>query len=852
MTSFLPQYYELLKRAVIATSGLSNITPHDCRIIAADIIRHTKQSVSETTLKRVFGFAYSKFKPSIFTIDVMAKYCGFKGWEDFCHSQEVKPNKTTLYTTPDWDSLNLNAQKITNFTLQVLRNKSGIPYSQTITRRIVSDHLDDFVNNHYSATVLAAPAGHGKTIALCHWIEERLLNNGAGNNQDVVLFFSTSALMNAFLSGQDINHWLLALLGYTANDDVAAMLNQQREKGGNFYLIIDAFDEHVYKPEQYKLLQAQLLDILALYQGSSWFKLIVTMRSFTWINNRHEFNLNDENWFIRFIGDENSALNVPLFDTGEVRQLASKINQGNTNNISTDIALQFSHPLYFQFYYKQNSQNFCLNNISQVCMYELVSTFILNKIYMGQSSAEKMLLIQGLADEMDIASGNFTVPRAKVNGLIKLYYQAYHELLSIGYLREINKSTGLHYNSFIEFTNQYFQNHALAKSLLYNNNSIFDESLIAQINNLFETNAQKVPVLQWCVLYAFKAGQHCNFDLLTHAKLSLTEKADLINFMGDMFSEQCATQGQSESLRSFFRQDCSPELFNYFFGLEFISLKYKRTLQGLLKFNLSNRKKALIHTALALTAILRFDMNELEECIVKLKALPSESFNRFAINPVKCLDAIYSFLKTGEIKRDVGQELTRFYFNPPKEGNYFTNTASHDMLFLLGAYTLIIFQKPLKTLRYISTLEKNYKNPKVSAQHGYSFIIGLIKADCYYRHGRTVELSESYQLYKALYRQSPETFTDYMKTAFYALRIKINLLEKDYIHIIDNTRAFMDVAGQHNLSKCIMLGTIVNNTELVNVYPEFYKQCRYEFCKLSRELGLLKEVIFPEMTIVQH
>ncbi|PAW92364.1 hypothetical protein CKK33_02190 [Mucilaginibacter sp. MD40] len=845
MTSFLPQYYELLKHAVITTSGLNNITPHDCRIIAAEIFRKTKNSVSETTLKRVFGFAYSKFKPSIFTIDVLARYCGYKGWEDFCLSQETKLNKTIAKTAPNWDNLKLNAQKITNLTLQVLRNKSVIPYSQTISRQTVTDHLDDFLTGDYNATVLASPAGYGKTLALCHWLEERLLNNDENNNQDVVLFFSTSALMNAFLSGQDIHYWLLALLGYTANDDVPSILNQYQERGGKFYLIIDAFDEHVYKPEQYNLLLAQLVDILALYRFSSWFKLILTMRSFTWINKKHQFNITEEKWFIRFIGDANSAINVPVFDAAEIRQLALNINQNENYNTSADISLQFSHPLYFQFYYKQNPGNFTLSNISKASTYEMVAAFKLNKVYTGQNAADKIQLIQGLTEEMDIANGNFTVLRAKVNSLVKHYSQAYHDLLSVGYLIETNKSTGLHYNVYIEFINLHFRNNALAELLLYKNDFVFNEFLIEDINRLFETNGQKVAVLQWCVMYAFKAGQQYNFNLLTHARLSPTEKADLINFMGDMFTEQNATPNQNELLSSFFQHDCSPELFNYFFGAEFVSIKYKRTLQSLLKFNLSDRKRAFLYTALALIATLRLDLSELENCVSKLRSLPYESFSRFAINPIKCLDAIYSYLKNGEIKREVAHDLTKFYFNPPKEGNYFTDTASHDMLFLLGAYTLILFQKPLKTLRYINALEKNYKLPKLCAQHGYGYFMEMIKADSYYKLARKEQFALTYQHYHMLYRQSPENFTDYMKTVFYALRIKVDLNQKDYSRLIQNTKAFMEIAGQHTLSILLTLSIIVNNNELINFYPEFYKNCRYGLAKILREHGLAKQTFSP-------
>ena len=192
MTIFLPQYFELLKTTVLTQSGLTSVTPCDCRTVSVLIFNKTKQSLSETTLKRVYGFAFSKFKPSLFTIDVMAKYCGYAGWDDFCEKQEEHVINTTDSNT-NWETLKQHADKITNFTLQALKNKAGIPYNLTIKRQFINCHFDEFLKDDYTATALCAPAGYGKTLALCHWIEDKLAAGARGENNDIILFFSSSA-----------------------------------------------------------------------------------------------------------------------------------------------------------------------------------------------------------------------------------------------------------------------------------------------------------------------------------------------------------------------------------------------------------------------------------------------------------------------------------------------------------------------------------------------------------------------------------------------------------------------------------------------------------------------------------
>ncbi|WP_374950425.1 hypothetical protein [Mucilaginibacter sp.] len=412
--------------------------------------------MSETTLKRVFGFAYSKFNPSVFTIDVMAKYCGYKGWDHFCESQN---NVQPAYKAPknnNWETLKQNANKITTFTLQALKNKSGIPYNQTIKRDFIDDHFDAFLLSDCAATVFCAPSGYGKTVGLCHWIEERL-TVPSNAEDDVILFFSSSALMNVFLSGRNLNDWVMGLLGYTLDADTGFLADVTQKKEGKFFLIIDGLDEYAYKPDQFQLLINQLMDVFSMYKYESWFKLVLTMRTATWINNLHRLEADSEKWYKGFISDQqNLTINVPLFNIAEIKALCLKINPAIQNFMSIDLAGSFNHPLYFQFYYKEHKDDFTLNNIDHVCIYELISTFILNKVYLGNHSADKIAFLKVLIENMDMPNRVYQVPRLKINNAIKQYSQAFNDLIAVGFIRELNTSNGLSYQSVVEFSNSNF------------------------------------------------------------------------------------------------------------------------------------------------------------------------------------------------------------------------------------------------------------------------------------------------------------------------------------------------------------------------------------------------------------
>jgi hypothetical protein len=838
MTSFSPNQFEMLKSRVLTNSNIRSITPGDCKALALQIYSKTRLTVSETTLKRVYGFAYSKFKPSLFTIDVLAKYCDFEGWDDFCEKQS-KPSILSQNEHVDWKTLSHNAAKITHFTLQALKNRSGIPFNQTIRRKFVDDHFDEFLRGDYTATVFTAPSGYGKTIGLCHWVDEKI----ESDSNDIILFFSSNALMNVFLSGRDLNDWLLALLGYSREDDITALFDINKRNGGKFYLVIDGFDEHMFKNDQFELVLSQLMDIFSFYQSHDWFKLVLTMRSANWINNRHNMEFGRNNWFTGFITDHNLTTNVPLFNIQEIRELSRKINPTIQNFVAIDIANNFNHPLFFQFYYKQHKNDFSLNNVDHICIYELISTFILNKVYLGHYATEKILLMKGLVDEMDLKNKVYDLDKLKCNDLLKQYSHAYNELLSIGFLREVNASDDFQFKTFVQFGNNNFLEFTIAKKLLLDNNQRFDLNLIKLINNTFSNNEHKLPILKWCIIHAVKSGQQESFELLAQTDLNPKEKSELILFLGDLLQKVCSI-GNTESAANYFKQDCGDGLFYYFFGMEQIHADYKKALQTLLKFELSNSKKILTYTALAAIAILQIDVKQLEDCLIKLKSFPQHDFQHFAINPLHCLNAIYQYFKYGILKKDFFAELTHFYFNPSKKSESATDKKANDIIYLLSAHSLIICQRPLKTLRFINALNKI----NTETSFAYKFFLKIAASEAYFKMDNREELLNINNSISETYKSEEYLFTPFMKSMFYGLKIKTAILTNDYSMVNGYLNCLNQVCDEsgNKLSKLFTHITILNNDPMMNVDPQLYKQISYSHIKLLRECGLSPDIFVKQ------
>lgn len=843
----LPKYEEL-KKLMLINSGIVHMLPSDCKTLSDKIFKKNGNRISETTFKRIYGFAFSKYSPSLFTLDVLSRYCGYKSWAAFCEKQDK--DETTPAKELSWQTLKQNADKITGFALQALKNKSGIPYNQTIEREFIDHHFDEFLASNLTGTILCAPSGYGKTIALCQWVEKKAAIDALKGNNDIVLLFSSNAVMSVIISGKDIHDWMLALLGYDTDNDISVLLDVKQRKDAKFYLIIDGFDEHMFKGDHFKIILNQLVDIFSFYQHHDWFKLILTTRTATWINNRHELEINNNTWFTGF-GQDPSYINIPLLNLQEINFLCSQINLNIENAIPNIVIESFNHPLYFQFYYQQHKEFSSQTNIDHISFYELLSTFILKKVYLGHYSTEKILLIKTLVEELDIANNVYIINKLKVAGDIKKSPHAYQELINIGFIREFTENNNYVQHTYIVFGNTDFMEHSIAKTLLYNNGNLLDIDLVRSINSLLTNNKHKVKVLKWCIMHAIKSGQLKNIEYITDVQLTTNEKSELITFLGEVLQTEYASTTGNDSIINYFKNSFSDELFDYFFGLELVNTDYRKFLHVLLKFDLSNQKKVLIYSTLAIIAAIQLDLNDLEINLAKLKAFPKDEFEAFAVNPLSCLDAVYYQLKYGIIKTGALIDLTKLYFKRPYDISI-KESASNDMLYLLGLFTMLLCNNPKKTLRFINFLDKNYRSKiKENDNSQYGFFIKIFKANAYLELGDEEKVSETYESIAIDYEENEGLLTPYMKILFHSVKIKTLLNTAEESMVSNEMKNINDIAlnSGYKFPKLYITSMLLQSITLQNSSPASYKQLNIDFNNIIKECGLNPQLFLDYIAI---
>lgn len=78
------QHIEELKEAVLAKFARTQDAPADYDALSLDIANVTGESISVSTLKRLFGYDKYATTPRPSTLSALARYVGFAGWSDFC------------------------------------------------------------------------------------------------------------------------------------------------------------------------------------------------------------------------------------------------------------------------------------------------------------------------------------------------------------------------------------------------------------------------------------------------------------------------------------------------------------------------------------------------------------------------------------------------------------------------------------------------------------------------------------------------------------------------------------------------------------------------------------------------
>ena len=86
--NYNPDIFEQLKQEVETLVGRSIKTPKDFEFLSCQIEGYTRETISVSTLKRMWGYVASPCNPSKYNLNLLSRMVGYPDWASFVGGQE--------------------------------------------------------------------------------------------------------------------------------------------------------------------------------------------------------------------------------------------------------------------------------------------------------------------------------------------------------------------------------------------------------------------------------------------------------------------------------------------------------------------------------------------------------------------------------------------------------------------------------------------------------------------------------------------------------------------------------------------------------------------------------------------
>lgn len=658
MKTYLHAYFDKLKSLVLGKSCITQIVPADCYRLALEIKSVTHKSVSETTLKRVFGFASSVHQPSIYTLNALAEYCGFSSWDHFY--TEMEQGKLHTSQKRSWGEISLNATKISLFNIQSNKHKCGIPYHFTIDRECINVFMDHFHRSGATTGILSGGTGSGKTIAVSRWVQKQISQNHTISANDVYLFTNSLSLLQGTAFGYHSNRWLAHLLGFDTSDLLDAFMEDHRNSApGNFYLVIDELHSDLIADRQFYNVISQFIEMVRHFAQYKWFRIVLVLRTVTLLKYENLFKdtVINPQWFSTLSKTAgNESANVPPFSNAELHQLIRNIN-GKTKSyhlLKPNHKCLIHTPLFFQYYYELNGEELDPSQVTVFDEYLVTIQYLKKKVFNGVNTIAKQVLMEELSLIIQDNNDFLQATKKQAYTIIRQYKTAYNDLLHSGVLIEIGHEHEVRQQTFIRFQSKTIATYFMALQLF--NNQHEPDELIRQLDRSSANNETKIDQLRWLLLFYIETGDMGLIDKVESIPFLKEHRFEVIAFICDgLYKLSRNTYSPAKNGTPFKLHNS--KFVDYMLNHTCFQTEYKSNIAKLLAFDLSETHEIILRSKLAFIALLKWEEEDLLHQLDVLSAKQPESFANFLINPLHALSYLYQYFKEGTIDQNIDREL---------------------------------------------------------------------------------------------------------------------------------------------------------------------------------------------------
>lgn len=625
-----------VKSLILLKTGIRTITPADCKRISIEISKTLNKNVSETTIKRLFGFAVVKHNFSKFTLTTLSEYVNK---EDPQNWTGALPSNTQAPVN-SWADIRVNAKKVTNFTLKGIKNRSGIPYEMTISRKFAEHDFDDFFKSDYSYTCFISQPGYGRTILLSHLVEKFFHGETAVHLDSTVLFLSANNIFNPDQHNISFEDLLKIQLGIPHHESLLELIRENHKATGRkFVVIIDGFSEVMVKRDLKKQMFENIISFICSIEHNDAIKLVMSMRSTTWTRFydciRHSAFLRSK-WFTGNYFNHNEVSNVPPLTGKEIDRIIDKINQSDVHELNPKLKSQLKFPLYIQLYYQLKEEDPYFNYSSSITFHELISRFIQEKIYKSNYYTEKILFLKKVIQLTEYGRKANSVPKDLLIAELSAFKNAYMELVSEGILVEEKSQDDYQPREFVRFIYPHLFEYFLFIELLEKFHLQVNWTFFEYIQRNYESNNVRFHLIQWTIRFIIRIG---DFGALAHVfdlEINYFERNYLILFIAENI--RFRARYSPDTFKLLTEHKLHDILIKQLINFDFVDSCYKEAVNVLADIADNDDNRAIYQSILAIFDLMSMDQDSIALRLTKIAAM---DLSNWSISPYEVCWLIY-------------------------------------------------------------------------------------------------------------------------------------------------------------------------------------------------------------------
>lgn len=700
----------ILQTYILSKAAVQIVSPGDCKQISRHVEALTGKIISETTLKRFFGFAHQRYNFSRFTLNTLAEFVGFSGWEHFCKMVSVNGDVSVDHAI--WEEFRQKSLLVTSNTQTALKNLSGVPFHTTISRSAIERDFEYFLNSDYQFFCLTGAAGVGKSIQMVHLVNSFFLSEHAPFRSGIVWFLKGPTLKK--LEPHDFN-----FEEYTKDQfeigKKFTFLNYFKDHPGDvkgkLVLILDGFDEHTFEAAELEHIFQKIIDLLCYAQGCGWLKMVVSLRTATWLHLQKRINESEylkKTWFSGVFYQKDASSNLMPLGRSEVRGALKAIQRDTRSTLdvseSTELYTLFSNPFFLHLYYQLVRKNPHSSLRGNALYCELVASYVFQKIYRSGYSVEKVRIIHKLVKATDYGRSEDPVERRVLFEANDMYVLGYNELLHEGILQEKNVDSLFNYRIYVQFQHPAIFTYFIAQDLIERSKESSSITLFKKIMQEYPDEQNRTLMLQWAMLHIVVNRPDDMADIVFHPQLYPVEKSRLIIFIADLLEENPNLLNE-ERLNDFIEKSVY-FLADHFLELDHIGSEQQAMIQTLVAHVADPVQEANLLILQGTVAIALMDKKELARSIDQLRKLDRDMLiNAYPLHPVRAMEFIYRFYSLEPLTEFFHEDIRNFIEYPPEIGGNSKLSAASLLSYQLGIFATMFGRSPKQSIAFAEVVK---------------------------------------------------------------------------------------------------------------------------------------------------